>query len=1019
MERKQEYQMRLGKIARRIVRPVIVLGLAGVALTGMASAAPFGKVVAIGGQAADLAIDEARNVLYIANFTANRIEEMSLATGAIRTSINVSSQPGSLALSPDGRYLVVGHYGNFKTAGAATPGPNQSNNALTVIDLDSRARQTFAMGAPVLGVAFGIDGRALIATTTDVQLFDPATGATQLLASFTDLLSQALPAPNPNAPATIVAASLAASGDGRWIFGQTDSFDLRYDVEKRSARVIGYVSQTKQGPRAISVSRDGSLIVSGWSLQDRERHWIAHFADPNGALDVGGHALDSDRGILYSEVPTSTGGSLIPGVAGAQAAVLQVLDADNLRVRERLQLAEHLAGKALLNQGGTIMYAISASGVSVLPVGSLEQAPRVTSTEQDVIFRGNFCDRRVAGQDIAIVNPGGGAVDFALTSNTPGLRFSPSSGVTPATVRVSIDPASFQNLKGTLTAQISIQSTAAVNLAQPIRVLINNREPDQRGTIVNIPGKLVDIVSDPERDRFYILRQDTNEVLVFDGSTYSLQARLRTSNTPTQMAITFDRRYMLVGHENAQLATMYDLETLEQLAPIYMPSGHVPRSIAASGRAILASTRGTPDNVIVKLDLASHTGVVLPSLGVYENKIDKSTVLIATPNGSRIMAAQSTGGLLLYDSTADTFTVSRKEADKLAGAVAASSFDQFVVGNKLLNASLVPVSTFDSSAIQSAGFVFVDQVGFRTSAGDASSAGIIQRMNLPVGQLSNATRMAEAPYLGSTEFPFTRTLAPLYSRNVMVNLTTSGFTVLPWNYDAAVAPPQIQRIVSAADGTENIATGGLVSLLGRQMSPVNLATRELPLPTALGDSCLTVNGVPTPMMFVSPTQLNAQIPYTVDGNATIVLRTPGGVSDNYNVQIRATAPTVFRSALGQAGPTVATIVREKNNELVTLSNPVHRGERLKVYLTGMGKTFPSIESGVPGPNDPPLPALVQPRVLLGGREMGFSFAGLSPGQVGVYQIDAQVPGDTPLGLEIPLVIEQSGGSTTVNLRVVD
>ena len=292
-------------------------------------------------------------------------------------------------------------------------------------------------------------------------------------------------------------------------------------------------------------------------------------------------------------------------------------------------------------------------------------------------------------------------------------------------------------------------------------------------------------------------------------------------------------------------------------------------------------------------------------------------------------------------------------------------------------------------------------------------------MSLPVGQLSNATRMAEAPYLGDTEFPFTRTLAPLYSRNVMINLTTSGFTVLPWNYDAAVAAPQIQRVVSAADGTENVATGGLVSLLGREMSPVNLASRELPLPTALGDSCLTVNGVPTPMLFVSPAQINAQIPYTVDGNATIVLRTPGGVSDNYYVQIRATAPTVFRSSVPGANALVATVVRKKNNELVTLSNPAHRGEDVVVYLTGMGRTLPSIESGVPGPNDPPLRSQVQPKVYLGGREMGLWLACLSPGQVGVYQIDVKVPGDAPLGLEVPLVIDQAGGSTTVNLRVVD
>ena len=97
-----------------------------VLLAGAASLAwggTFGKVVAIGGHASDLALDEARGVLYVANFTANRIEVMSLADHSIQTSMNVAPQPGSIALSPDGRYLVVAHFGNFVA-------PNTPRNAL-------------------------------------------------------------------------------------------------------------------------------------------------------------------------------------------------------------------------------------------------------------------------------------------------------------------------------------------------------------------------------------------------------------------------------------------------------------------------------------------------------------------------------------------------------------------------------------------------------------------------------------------------------------------------------------------------------------------------------------------------------------------------------------------------------------------------------------------------------------------------------------------------------------------------
>ncbi|MEI9811242.1 MAG: hypothetical protein WDO18_00580 [Acidobacteriota bacterium] len=130
--------------------------------------ARWAKWLPIGGAAADLALDEARGKLYIANFTANRVEVMSLTTRTIQTSMNVASQPSSLALSPDGHWLVVTHYGN-KTA------PASAANGVTVIDLRaSNAKQTFALANPPLGVAFGIDNKALIVTTKDFILFDPA-----------------------------------------------------------------------------------------------------------------------------------------------------------------------------------------------------------------------------------------------------------------------------------------------------------------------------------------------------------------------------------------------------------------------------------------------------------------------------------------------------------------------------------------------------------------------------------------------------------------------------------------------------------------------------------------------------------------------------------------------------------------------------------------------------------------------------------------------------------------------------
>jgi uncharacterized protein (TIGR03437 family) len=342
----------------------------------------------------------------------------------------------------------------------------------------------------------------------------------------------------------------------------------------------------------------------------------------------------------------------------------------------------------------------------------------------------------------------------------------------------------------------------------------------------------------------------------------------------------------------------------------------------------------------------------------------------------------------------------------------------------------------ESASGAPAGFAFVDQGGYRTTTSSLSAPGIIETFDPSKSAATGTpTRLVEAPVLpnaGTTGslFPtgsgsganvamsFVRSLAPLYDHSALISLTVSGFTVLPWNYAAAVAPPKITAVVNAADGTLPVAPGGLISVYGQQMAPVNIATSEIPLPTALGESCLTVNGVAVPVLFVSPQQINGQLPFNVDGNAQMTLRTPGGISDNFNFGILPAAPAVFRS--GIAGPEIglATITRADNGQLITPTNPVHPGDSIVIWATGLGRTNPPIDSGMPGPSDPLSSAVIQPTVLLGGVALNIQYAGLVPGSVGLYQINAGVPASVPQGLSMPLVVSQGGITTTLNVRVV-
>src|SRR5438046_1667391 len=59
--------------------------------------------------------------------------------------------------------------------------PAAPANALTILNLEANTRQTLALGNPPLGVAFGNDGLALILTTAEFLLLDPATGSLRVL----------------------------------------------------------------------------------------------------------------------------------------------------------------------------------------------------------------------------------------------------------------------------------------------------------------------------------------------------------------------------------------------------------------------------------------------------------------------------------------------------------------------------------------------------------------------------------------------------------------------------------------------------------------------------------------------------------------------------------------------------------------------------------------------------------------------------------------------------------------------
>jgi uncharacterized protein (TIGR03437 family) len=359
-----------------------------------------------------------------------------------------------------------------------------------------------------------------------------------------------------------------------------------------------------------------------------------------------------------------------------------------------------------------------------------------------------------------------------------------------------------------------------------------------------------------------------------------------------------------------------------------------------------------------------------------------------------------------------------------------------------MNASLVTARKFDTMGGVPSGFAFTGAFGLLATSPGASSAGMLSRVELSQGVGAKATRIAESPIVpfpivvpptpvpGAPPLPpapdpnispFTRSVAPLSNGSAMVVLTQSGFTVLSMNFDSAATAtaPQITNVVSTADSSQPLAAGGLISVLGSNLSDTTVSSSASPLPTVLGGSCVTINGSVIPLFMVSSPQINAQLPLSVGSTGQLIVYAPGGISNPFTLNIKPASPTVLQVPSGPGSTTlVPAVFREDSSLPVNLVDPIHKGDHLIIYASGLGATNPPVDPSTVSPSNPPAVLLVQPKVTLGGVNCPVTFAGLTPSQIGIYQINVNVPQGVTQGLSVPLTVSQGTNSSTVYVRVV-
>ena len=231
-----------------------------------------------------------------------------------------------------------------------------------------------------------------------------------------------------------------------------------------------------------------------------------------------------------------------------------------------------------------------------------------------------------------------------------------------------------------------------------------------------------------------------------------------------------------------------------------------------------------------------------------------------------------------------------------------------------------------------------------------------------------------------------------------------------------VPPAGIVNGASFAPGPVSLSPGSILSIFGTNLSATTAAASSLPLPTRLANTTVEIGGIAAPLFFVSPLQINAQVPAELSGStASLVVRNGVSSSAPIPLALRAASPGLFSQDSSGRGP--GAITHSVGQLPVTVDSPASAGEVVQIFATGLGSVSPTVPSGRPAPSQPLSRIVSSVTVTLNGVPAPVLFAGLAPGFAGLYQVNLQVPAGIRGTVEVVLTLEGvSSNAVTMEVR---
>jgi uncharacterized protein (TIGR03437 family) len=231
-----------------------------------------------------------------------------------------------------------------------------------------------------------------------------------------------------------------------------------------------------------------------------------------------------------------------------------------------------------------------------------------------------------------------------------------------------------------------------------------------------------------------------------------------------------------------------------------------------------------------------------------------------------------------------------------------------------------------------------------------------------------------------------------------------------------IAPAGIKNAAGdTPDGS--VAPGSIIAIYGDSLTDSYVVGRSNPLAQAIGDVTVTVAGRLLPLLFVSPQQINAQVPSGLDdGTYTLTVSWVGHPDVNGTFTISRDAPGVYTRPNEQNAPLVLAV--HDDGTAVTPDSPARRNETISIYGTGFGPyDHPVIDGFFISPTD--TFNVMDPVVVKAGDgQYTPVFAGAVAGMVGTTVVQLKITNDIPSGATLDMVVNVNGkDSNKVQLPV--